>query len=149
MIIIHQKNLIGLTFCEIANNQQYCLSIEVFGQKCFDIYSFYRLSRSHPWECTTSCQSQLTWSVIINIDWYETQLSRQVFQLYCPGPVGYYQNQTWFTFSIVHQNALHWNYTQTMCEQVRPNWGSIWGWASMVHLQTHRNKSWFKWKKKE
>ncbi len=45
---------------------QGCLSFEVFGQKYWNIYSFYHFSCSHPLECT-SHQSQPSWSIIIDM----------------------------------------------------------------------------------
>ncbi len=47
--------------------------------KYCDIYSFYHLSLAHLLECTTSRQSQPMWSIIIDINWYETWLSDRFF----------------------------------------------------------------------
>ncbi len=87
LIIIYQKKChqVNILWNHRQSALQYCLSIDVFGQKYCDVYLFYRLSCFHPLECTTSCQSQPIWSIIINIDWYKTSLSWQVFQLYWPG----------------------------------------------------------------
>ncbi len=73
------KNVIEIILCEITNSHSYCVvSVSRYLVKNIDIYIYIL-------ECTTSRQSQPTWSIIINIDRYETSLSWQVFQLYCPG----------------------------------------------------------------
>ncbi len=71
------KNVIWLIFCKITNSHPYNTVSVLWWlvQKYCDNYSFYHLSCSHPSECTTSRQSQPTWSIIINIDRYETSLS--------------------------------------------------------------------------
>ncbi len=47
--------------------------------RTFSLWGITRRCCEHPLECTTSRQSRPTWSIIINIDWYETSLSCYIF----------------------------------------------------------------------
>ncbi len=65
------KNVIGLIFCEITNSQpKNAVSVSRYLVKNFVIFThFITLATPIPaQQCTTSHQSQPTWSIIININ---------------------------------------------------------------------------------
>ncbi len=106
-LFIKTCHWVNISWKDQQSSLQCCLSVEIFGQKYCDIYSFYHLSCSHHNKSvTTMSVTTMTWLIIIDIDQYETSLSWQVFQLYRPGLLQGVYNDFNLNCSLLHHTDL-------------------------------------------